>query len=379
MAALFERSRPDFILKEPPPMKPFRRRQALAFTFFLLCNIGVGWAEDSKDAKKEGLPLKPARKVEFTTDEGTWMSLDISRDGKTIIFELLGDLYTLPIEGGEAKLLMGGLPFDSQPRYSPDGKWIAFISDRDGSENVWLAKADGSEPKQLSKDKHGVFASPSWTPDGQFVVVSRCTELPFAPFELWMYHIKGGAGVQITKYRAKPDQPRDQWFNAVGAAASPDGKYLFYTHRDKGFNPYNVVFPLSQIVRRDRRTGDEDTITDAQGSAFSPMLSPDGQKLIYGTRHETETGLRIRDLATGEERWLKYPVDRDDQESLYSRDFLPGYAFTPNGKEVVVAYGGKFHRVNASTGGASEIPFTQKCLWILDRSCTFPGVLRTEG
>src|SRR5271170_3442845 len=122
---------------------------------FLMYPAGLCSAEESKDKdKKEGLPLKPVRRVEFTTDEGTWMSLDVSRDGRTIIFELLGDLYTVPIEGGEAKLLMGGLPFDSQPRYSPDGKWIAFMSDRDGAENVWIAKSDGSEPKQLSKDKH---------------------------------------------------------------------------------------------------------------------------------------------------------------------------------------------------------------------------------
>ena len=288
------------------------------------------------------------------------MSLDISRDGKTIVFELLGDLYTVPVEGGEAKLLMGGLPFDGQPRYSPDGKSIAFISDRDGCENLWIAKADGTEPKQLSKDKQSIFTSPAWTPDGQYVVVSRSTQLPFAPFELWMYHVKGGAGVQITKYRAKPDQPPDRWFNAVGAVASPDGRFLYYTQRDKAFNPYNVVFPLSQIVRRDRRTGDEDTLTDPPGSAFSAMLSPDGTKLVYGTRYETETGLRIRDLVTGEERWLKYPVDRDDQESLYTRDFLPGYAFMPDGKEVVVAYGGKIHRVNAATGEAREVPFTAK-------------------
>jgi len=154
----------------------------------VLCPSGLYLAQEGDDAdkekkeeKKEGLPLKPVRKVEFQTDEGTWMSLDVSRDGKTIIFELLGDLYTVPIEGGEAKLLMGGLPFDSQPRYSPDGKMIAFISDRNGAENVWIAKADGSEPRQLSKDKQSIFTSPWWTPDGQFVVVSRATQLPWAP------------------------------------------------------------------------------------------------------------------------------------------------------------------------------------------------------
>src|SRR4249920_1853353 len=99
--------------------------------------------EEKKDEKK-GLPLKAARKIEFTTDEGTWLSLDVSPDGKTIVFELLGDIYTLPIEGGVAKLIDGGMAFDSQPKFSPDGKWIAFISDREGSENLWIMHPDGS-------------------------------------------------------------------------------------------------------------------------------------------------------------------------------------------------------------------------------------------
>src|SRR5437879_7586601 len=197
--------------------------------------------KEKGDKKKEGLPLKPTRKIEFTTDEATWLSLDVSPDGKTVVFELLGRLYTLPIDGGEAKPITSGLPFDSQPRYSPDGKMIAFISDRDGADNVWIAKADGAGPKQLSKDKQSIFASPAWTPDGQYVIVSRQTQLPWGAFELWMYHVKGGSGVQVTKAKAKPDAPPDQWFNAVGAVASPDGKYLYYTHRDKDFNPYNVT------------------------------------------------------------------------------------------------------------------------------------------
>src|SRR6266704_2069562 len=123
--------------------------------------------EEKKDEKK-GLPLKSDRKIEFNTDEGTWLSLDVSPDGKTIVFELLGDIYTLPIEGGQAKLIDGGMAFDSQPKFSPDGQWIAFISDREGSENVWIMKADGSEPKQISKETNSEFASPNWTADGQY-------------------------------------------------------------------------------------------------------------------------------------------------------------------------------------------------------------------
>src|SRR5215831_9069847 len=105
--------------------------------------------EEKKDEKKP-LSLKSDRKIEFTTDEGTWLSLDVSPDGKTVVFELLGDIYTLPIEGGKAKLVDGGMAFDSQPKFSPDGKWIAFLSDREGSDNIWIIHPDGTGAKQVS-------------------------------------------------------------------------------------------------------------------------------------------------------------------------------------------------------------------------------------
>jgi Tol biopolymer transport system component len=318
-------------------------------------------AKPVEKKKEEPLPLKPTRKVEFTTDEGTWLSLDVSPDGKIIIFDLVGDLYTVPISGGEAKKITSGMGFSNQPHFSPDGQLIAFVSDRGGAENVWIAKPDGSDPKQLSQDEQVEFASPTWTPDGQYVIAARESQFPIQTFDLWMYHVKGGAGVQITKFKAKPDtNPRD-WTNTLGASASTDGRYLYYATRPGFFDKvYNVSFPLSQIARRDRVTGEEDVITDAPGSAFRPVISPDGTKLVYGTRYETETGLRIRDLKTGEEHWLKYPIQRDDQESLFTRDFLPSYSFTPDNKDVVVTWGGKIHRVNVANGEEHEIPFTAK-------------------
>ena len=300
--------------------------------------------------------MKPERKLDFTTDEGTWLSVAVSPDGKTIALDLLGDLYTLPITGGEAKPIATGLPFDGQPKFSPDGKRIAFTSDRDGADNLWIANADGTNPKQLSKDQRADFISPTWTPDGEYVIVSRNPE-GLGTHEIWMYNINGGSGVQVTKSAATPTTPRDQRHNDLGPIASPDGKYFYFARRNNSFT-YNVTFPLWQIVRRDRVTGDEDTITREPGSAFRPVLSPDGKKLVYGTRVEQETGLRIRDLESGEERWLKYPIQRDDQESRATRDVLPGYAFTPDGKEVIAFFGGKINRIQVATGESTVIPFT---------------------
>ncbi|MBZ5603920.1 MAG: amidohydrolase family protein [Acidobacteriia bacterium] len=326
------------------------------FAFALLA-VSLLAQESKPPAKKPGLPLKPERKIEFTTDEATWLSLTLTPDGKTIVFELLGDLYSLPVTGGEAKPITTGMPFDSQPSVSPDGKHIAFVSDRDGSENLWICNLDGSDPKQLSKDAQGDFESPSWTPDGDYVLVSRKPNNGL--HEIWMYNIDGGSGVQVTKSSPKPDTPPQQRLRTLGAVASNDGKYFYYARRTGNFT-YNTNFPIWQVVRRDRVTGDEDVITDAPGSAFRPVISPDGSKLVFGTRQDTETGLRLRDLATGEEKWLKYGVQRDDQESAATRDVLPGYAFTPDSKDVIISYGGKIHRVQTATGEASDIPFTAK-------------------
>jgi Tol biopolymer transport system component len=326
--------------------------------------------KDEKKDEKKGLPLKPGRKIEFTTDEGTWLSLDVSPDGKTIVFELLGDIYTLPIEGGQAKLISGGMAFDSQPKFSPDGKWIAFLSDREGSENVWIMHPDGSEPTQVSKDPNNEFASPSWAPDGNYIYVSKAG-FGITTFEIWMYHVKGGTGVQITKAKAAPTTPRKERHNAIGVVASPDGKYIYYAVRHGGFE-YDAQFPLWQIARRDRKTGDEDVLLEQLDSSFRPLLSPDGTQVLYVTRYETESGLRLRNLQTGEDRWVRYPVTRDDQESRFTRDLFPGYAFLPDGKEIVYNQDGKIRRLNLATGTEAVIPFTAKVSQDIGPKLDFP-------
>ena len=269
------------------------------------------------------LPLKGSREIEFQTDAVTWLSLDVSPDGSTIVMEAVGDLYVLPIEGGAARRITSGMAFDSQPKFSPGGERIAFVSDRDGSEDLWIANADGSELGNLSSNSGTIeFASPSWSPDGTHVVASR-TKWGLRTFELWAYHIDGGSGVQITEAKSGSDTPSDERANALGAVYSPEGRYLYYARKDGGFD-YDVTLPLWQIVRLDLRDGNEDTLTGAQGSAMRPALSPDGSLLAYVTRYRGDSGLRLRDLRTGEDRWLAYPAQRDDQESRYTRDPVPG-------------------------------------------------------
>ena len=315
---------------------------------------------DAKSRKHGDLPLKPERKLQFTTHEGTWLSVDVSPDGETIVFDLLGDLYTIPIDGGEATRITSGLPFDSQPRFSPDGAWIAYISDASGADNLWIAHADGSDAKALTHYKGGEIASPIWTPDSEYVIVSRVSA-GIGGYALWMHHVKGGSGVPLATAPApsgRPGQPGrgGPQTSKLGAFPSPDGKYLYYAQRPPG-GLYNATFPIWQIARRNLTTGDVDRLTQEQGSAMRPVLSPDGRLLVYATRKEANTALRVEDLVTGENRELIYPVQRDDQESRATRDLMPGYAFTPDGESLIVFFNGTIHRVDIATGDAKTIEF----------------------
>lgn len=316
---------------------------------------------DEKKPETPPLPLKVAETLKFTTNEGTWMSLDVSPDGKWITFDLLGDIYTLPIEGGTAKKIHGGMSFESQPKFSPDGQWIAFLTDRSGAENIWVMKPDGSDAKAITKDTKAMFVSPNWSEDGNYIMASK-SDQSIGTFHPFMYHKDGGSGLSIGPPPPPlpgpgspgPATPR---MNMMGVQASPDGKFIYWAQRTGAFD-YNARFPLWQVMRFDRDTGEISRITNAQGSAMRPVLSPDGKNVVYATRYQTKTALRVRNLESNQERWLLGSTTRDDQESRATRDTFPGYDFMPDGRSLIVPHNGKIARVDFATGAATDIPFT---------------------
>ena len=318
---------------------------------FALQNQEEGEEEDKKP-ESEDLPLEASRTFRITTDEGSWISLDVSPDGDQIVFDLLGDLYLLPISGGTAERITSGMEFDSQPRFSPDGTKVLFVSDAQGGENLHILdlteKDDATgeyEIGELTEGKNNKYTSPEWFPDGEYVVASKSFG---RRGKLWMWHIDGGSGIQIIKEPAP--------WKTVGAAFGPDDRYIWYARRNNDWQ-YNAIFPQYQIAYYDRETGENFTRTSRFGSAVRPTISPDGRFLVYATRFETETGLRIRNLETGDERWLAYPVQRDDQEAMATRDAYPGISFTPDGREVVASYEGKIWRVPIDGSKPINVPF----------------------
>jgi imidazolonepropionase-like amidohydrolase/Tol biopolymer transport system component len=297
------------------------------------------------EALRDGLPLTPERIFTRTLTEGSWMSVDVHPSGEWVVFDLLGDLYEVPIDGGEARHLTHGMAFDAQPRYSPDGERIVFTSDRDGAENVWILSRDLADTVRVTEGKHHRYQSPTWTPDGAYVVATRSTGWDQTG-KLWMYHVEGGSGVELI---GEPENAR-----ILGAAFGPDARYVWHARRSE---PWYLQAPWFQLTVYDRETGESVTQTAREGGAFRPTLSPDGRWLVYATRHVGDTGLRIRDLESGDEEWLAFPVQRDDQESQATRDAYPGMAFTPDSRELVATYGGKIWRIPIDGGAPIEIPF----------------------
>ena len=325
-------------------------------------------AEDGEDGEKaekkkpwdvEEMP-GPRKVVQIDTDTGTWMSLDLSPDGKTIVFDLLGDLYSIPFEGGEAKSLTRGMAWDMQPRFSPDGKWIAFTSDRDGADNIWVMPAEGGEPRQITKEDFRLVNSPAWTPDGQFIVARKhfTARRSLGSGEMWLYHIGGDTkGVRMTE---KPNDQKD-----VGEPVfSPDGKWLYFSQDDTPgeFFEYNKDphAGIYDIKRMDTADGRTEVFVGGPGGAVRPTPSPDGKQLAFVRRDGLETVLAVKDVASGAERIVARNLDRDMQETWAIHGVYPTMAWTPDSQQVVYWGEGKLHRVELKSGNVKSIPFHVK-------------------
>ena len=222
---------------------------------FLLCLLGSSPTlafqdtekneTDSASQKKatKELPLEPERTVEFSTNQGTWISLDVHPNGNELVFDLMGDIYSLPIAGGKATRLTEGLAYDVHPKYSPDGKSLVYISDKSGSDNIWTMDIESKETTQLTKDKNQKFFSAEWTPDGQYLVGARGRRT----LKLHLYHKDGGSGAQLFS------EPKA--LKTIDPAFGDDANLVYFSARRGGWN-YNARLPQYQVMAYDRTNGE---------------------------------------------------------------------------------------------------------------------------
>ena len=305
-------------------------------------------------------PPLPSREVTIDVEEGTWMNVDVSPDGKTLAFDLLGDIYTLPISGGKATRIAEGLPWEMQPRFSPDGSKIAFTSDRGGGNNIWVMNTDGSDKRAVTSESFRLLNEPDWSPDGRYIVARKhfTTGRSLGTGEVWLYHLGGGGGVPLVERASQ--QLQKELGEPVYAA---DGEGIYYT---RNVSP-GPIFEYAQdsnrslfeIEKYSLVNGEVTTVVAGVGGAVRPTPSPDGEKIAFVRRDRGKSALYVKDLESGAITEVYADLDQDMQETWAVDGLYPTMDWLPNNEELVFWAGGKIHRVDMD-GNAQEIPFSVK-------------------
>lgn len=334
-------------------------------------------AEEKSEVWNVNNPPGESKKVSFKVDEGTWMNLDVSPKGDEIVFDILGDIYIISINGGIAKSLRTGLAWEVQPRFTPDGEHITFTSDLGGGDNIWIMDKDGKNPRQITKESFRLLNNAISTPDGEYIIARKhfTSTRSAGAGEMWMYSINGGEGIRLTE--RKNDQQ-----DVNEPAISPDGKHLYFSEDmyPGGFFQYNKD-PNSQIyiIRKyDFETGKLDNFITGPGGAFRPELSPDGRYLSYISRVRTKTILFIKDLQTGEEYPLFDRLSKDQQEAWALFGVYPNYSWTPDSKNIVIWGEGKLWKVNILNKNYLQIKFEAELEHILHKTVKTTNNVYTE-
>ncbi|MDF1665169.1 MAG: amidohydrolase, partial [Planctomycetota bacterium] len=322
-----------------------RQTAFLAFLF----STGLLFAQDKASSKPSAKNKhwtvnekhSDEKTIAFETNEGTWISVDVSPDGSTLAFDLLGDIYTMPIAGGQAKSLTSGRAYDSQPRFSPDGKTVLFTSDRGGNDNLWIISLDGTKARPLTSQKDKVTNSGDWSPDGRHVIARRrlTDRSSIGTVELWLVDVNGGSGIQLTK--------KKQFGDANGPVFGPHGEALYFAGR-KGRFEYNRNTDKGfwQLYRFDLETGELRRLSRSGGGSARPRVAPDGKKLAFVRRIRGKSCLFLYDLQSGAETQITDTLDPDMQEAFAWTGAYPGYDWLPDSKEIVYSASGKLWRWN---------------------------------
>ena len=368
----------------------------IAYSLLLcLAVLSPTFATDTESAAKSGEDTKwnvdsppgPQSEQPIDVDEGTWMTVDVSPDGKEIVFDLLGDLYIMPITGADGsdgqfpQALTSGIAWDMQPRFSHDGKSIAFTSDRNGDsgkagDNIWIMNRASGDIQQVSDESFRLLNGAAWSPDDQYLVARKhfSSRRSLGAGEMWMFHHDGGnakamKGIQLT------ERPNDQK-DVNEPAYSPDGRYLYYSQDttagdtfeyDKDSNGQIYVIKRLDLVK-----GETESYITGPGGACRPTPSPDGKSIAFVRRVGPRSALHLFDTESGAIRILYGELERDMQEAWAIHGVYPAFNWTPDGKSIVIYAKGKIRRINVRTGAAAIVPFRIKDTRTITEAVRFP-------
>ncbi|TPH17743.1 amidohydrolase family protein [Litorilituus lipolyticus] len=364
-------------------------QKVLGTLFLIALSFQINATEKgSNAAKKDGeadknswsvnAPQGEFKSASIDVNSGTWMNVDVSPDGNQIVFDLLGDIYLLPMDGGEAKPLMTDIAWQMQPRFSPDGKYIAFTSDQGGGDNLWVMNRDGTNAKAVTNETFRLLNSPSWSPDSEYLVGRKhfTGTRSLGAGEVWLYHKTGGKGVKLTK---RANEQKD-----LGEASfSHDGKYVYFSQDATPGKTFHYskdsIKGIYKIKRLELATGEITTVISGKGGAIRPTPSPDGRYLAFISRDDFQSNLYLYDLKSGEEKKIYSDLERDMQETWAIHGVYPTIAWLPESDGLVFWDDGKIKRLSLGDKQAKTIEFHVKTTKKIQKALHFEQQIEQDS
>lgn len=274
-------------------------------------------------------------------------SFALSPSAKRAAISAHGEIFTIATEHGDATRVTHSYSRETEPVWSPDGKWIAYVSDEGGRDSVWLADTEGNNAKKLT-DTDNEKLSVKWMPDSK--------ALYFTSSDHALYVVDAGGG-----------QPRkiasNDAGNIQGPEVSPDGKWFAYAKQDHDLRAH--VYIVSAQGGEEQRLNDDQLF-----SSLGPHWTPDGKKLIFlggyvqggsATLRENSAALYSVSLAEEEKDPMSRDIDSEDSAEAAERAAAPraargsGGAAEARAVEVKIDFGGLERRIHRVTRLSDDI------------------------
>ena len=245
--------------------------------------------------------------IETVTVHNETDSYDLSPSTKRAAVSAHGEIFSIATDRGDIQRVTQSFSRERGPSWSPDGKWIAFVSDKSGREEVWMAHEDGTGLKMLSEGD-GEKSNIQWAPDSKSMIYSG------SDHKLYRYDLDSGKAVVIASGEASSIQ---------GARFSPDGKWVAFSKLDRDLRPH--VYIIAATGGTERRVGNEDLLF----SEIHPVWTPDGKRLLFlaglaqaGSATQRRAFVQLYSVSLTKEE--KNPTDRgvDDEEQAQAAEKL---------------------------------------------------------
>lgn len=290
----------------------------------------------------------PVETISIRTSEGTDLAFDVSPDGRTIVFDLLGQLWVIPASGGKARAVTDAVrdvAEDLDPSFAPDGKRVAFRGERNGRTGLWLLDVASGAVRQLTQlsDPDGLDGEAAWSPDGRSLAFIHAVPPDAAAgkprrLALVVLDVESGATRELAISGIENPQMRNPvWIR--------DGKDIAFVVRKTRGQKSGRVWTV------DAAGGVATPLTEESIEAQAPVFSTDGHRMAYFAR-DKDGRMQVWSQEISADK--RPPVRLTSHADVTTTRVR----WVPNGSELVYSADGRLWRMPASGGTPTEIRFT---------------------